>query len=111
MADLEPEENEAAEPAEDGTLVWNSWRSYSTQHLRVAAERAHAHDGIAIYMIDRPPAPGPKRIVTNFLLEPMDESAAATWIDPAVVITRAAAKSITRALRIDQTALRLAINL
>lgn len=68
-------------------------QEFLTRFLKVAAERSFAQDGIAFYMIDRPPHET-KKMVVGFKTEPLEERMEAMWTAPAFVLTVEAAQRL-----------------
>ena len=68
---------------------------YPTRWLRIAAEQNFATDGIALYMMDKPPG-GLKRRVVNLMLETVEEpvEGTATWNPPVFLVSFEAAQRL-----------------
>jgi hypothetical protein len=66
---------------------------YLSRFMRIAAERAFAADGVAFYMIDKPPGE-PKRRVHNLMLELMDESTEPLWMPPSFILSMESAQRL-----------------
>lgn len=69
---------------------------YLSQFMRIAAQRSFAADGVALYIIDKPPGE-PKRRVSNLILELMEESTGAAstlWIDPSLILSMESAQRL-----------------